>query len=76
MTHEEIIDIFFSNGCICEDGSELPLRNCNKIRYLYEKDLNNVDCCDFLQQKVYEVYKHRLKIFLEKEDLKEGHNFH
>jgi hypothetical protein len=76
MNKDEIINHFFKEGCTCDDGSLIPLRNCNKIRSLYEKDLKNVDCCDFLQQKVFEVYSHRLKIFLDIEEIKGGRNSH
>ena len=70
MTDEEIIECFFMYGCEDPDGNPLPLRNCNKINYLYKKAIAETDCCDFLQKKVYDLYKHRLKYFLEKEKSK------
>ena len=76
MTDDEIIEFFFMYGCKSPDGRTLPLRNCDKINYLYNKELKETDCCDFMQERVYEVYKHRLKKFLELEKIKEDHNTH
>ncbi len=63
-------------GCKSPDGTVLPLRNCEKINHLYNKELKEADCCDFMQEKIYEVYKHRLKKFLELEKIRQGHNVH
>tara|TARA_B110001454_G_scaffold210700_1_gene225494 strand:- start:97 stop:366 length:270 start_codon:yes stop_codon:yes gene_type:complete len=64
MKDKEIIDIFFSNGCLAPDGNKIPLRNCNKIKKLFERDLQSASCCESLQREVYETYKERMKIFL------------
>jgi hypothetical protein len=77
MTDEEIIEFFFMYGCTGPSGEKLPLRNCEKINFLYNRDLGKEDCCDFHQQKIYELYKHRLKEFLEVEATKEPpHSVH
>lgn len=68
MNKEEIIKAFFSNGCLTPDGKKIPLRNCNKIKKLFERDLQGASCCESLQREVYETYKERMEIFLKMED--------
>ena len=71
MKDDEIIKYFFAYGCKDPEGNNLPLRNCEKINHLYNQSLKEAECCDGLQEKIYETYKHRLKIFLEIERSKE-----
>jgi hypothetical protein len=70
MKDKEIIESFFSEGCVSKEGKKLPLRNCLKIKSLFDKDLDSASCCESLQREVFETYKQRMEIFLEMERLR------
>ena len=69
MTDKEIIKNFFNFGCKDKHGKPLPLRNCEKIRSLYERDLKEMDCCSGAQYEIHQTYQQRLKTFLAIEKL-------
>ena len=64
MTDNEIIDSFFDLGCVDKHNNPLPLRNCEKIRKLYERDLAKANCCGGWQHDIHYTYRRRLKEFL------------
>jgi len=71
MDDKEIIESFFTSGCCNAHGEPLPLRNCEKIKYLYERDLEKAGCCTSGQREVYLLYYYRMQEFLRIEKSRE-----
>ena len=68
MTSRDIIRFFFLYGCVDPENNELPLRNCEKIKSLYERDIREAGCCSGMHYKIHRTYERRLKEFLKREE--------
>ena len=68
MEHDQIINLFFKYGCNLPGGERLPLKNCEHIRRLYQRDIRHFQCCGPRQDEIHKLYRARLKKFLQIEN--------
>ncbi len=74
MTDDDIINCFLNLGCVDEEGTRIPLKNCNKIHDLYMKELDSGMCSACNKRAIKIKYTYRLKMFLSKERKREAEN--